>query len=374
MKKKILVLTFMCLAMITGCSDNSGKLKDDATTNNVEINESKEEYFTSFPSELADGEYIVCAVENNQEILKDYTMNASVTFHIFSKEELKDEDVVVKLDSKNSYTLIRKEAVKNEGKFDQNVCMLYGNIDWIKLRELQLNVTSEEFEKKMSGIDEQYEKLSDDSFPEFYDSEYKVQFDITDNFVSEELSKMIVEIKGKDYDIDFGRLIFNDKYEIGEVNYDACGFTGIGRVEYNIYPNREGCISLSTYGLEVNENIIIKNIRLVNTFDSVSLDKVEIEYEVDDNIINQIWTKGKDIALFSGDSVTISFEINDKNLSNKILYGANFYIEVEYECDGKMYGTHTQALCYTKHSGQLLYGICKDSIDVEEYFFDYLAE
>ena len=295
MKNKIVCISLISLATILGCAVGCSKdnnSEDTKKNNDSHISDEKEkeskDYFSQLPSSIEDGEYVLCVNENNQEILKDITMNASIVFHVLSKEELNADDVNVEIETSNQFDLLKCESLFVNEKFDKNICMLYNDIDWELLRRLQMSSDSskqEEFTKISNEIDSQYDSLNDEMFPKFYDNCFKVQFNVTDSFKSEEINEMKVTVKGKEYNLNIGKMIFVDNYEEDVVS-NVLNFLGIGIMDYNFKPNKEGEILLPGGEIEAADNVTIKDIRLMNNDKNIDIDEVSFEYEVDDNIID----------------------------------------------------------------------------------------
>lgn len=384
MKKRAIALMMMaCIVVTTACSnekDNNNKNtpSDDkvaVSTQNAKSSDGK--YFKNLPSKLEDDEYIICTYPSNQEIYKELTMNAGFVFHILSTKELKQDDVKVTIDCKNKYTVIYNESEECKEKFDKGVCMMYNDTDWDKLKRLQMSddkKDKEEFIEIDSSMNSEYSTLKDEQFPQYYDNKYTVQFEITDNYVNEEINSMTLNIKGKDYDIDIGKMMFYDGYDYGDVMGEGCNFSEIGRMQYDIYQNKEGDIEISDCELIADKDIVIKDIRIMNKDKNISLKEVNINSDVDGMQINQVWKKGDDIPVKSGESLMMNFIVQDKDFSGKECYGVNIYIVVEYELEGKTYASLNQTLCYTKYDSQTLYAMFKDKVDTKIYYQEYLAE
>lgn len=380
-KKTIAILLMVCAVITTACSGVKNDKSSSGDAAAVETQNAKAEdtkYFTKFPSKLDKDDYVICTYENNQEIYKGMTANAGFVFHILSSEELKDGDVKVDMNCKNKYTLSKDETEHHKGKFAMNVCMLYNDIDWGRLKKLQMSDKKEdkdEFIKIDNDMDDEYSTLKDDQFPEYYDNEYGIQFEIKDEFVNEEINSMTLNIKGKEYTLDIGRLIFYDSYESADdAVSDVCYFSEYGRINYDIYYNKNGEIELSLCELSADKDVVIKDIKILNKDKSMSLKEVNFESDVDGVSLNQVWKKGNDIPVKGGETLTMNFIVQDKNFCEKECYGANVYIDVEYELDGKIYTASNQAICHTKYDNETLYAMFKDGVDTKVYLAEYLAE
>lgn len=384
MKKRAIALMMMaCIVVTTACSNEKDNNKNTSSDDKVAVStqnakSSDGKYFKNLPSKLEDDEYIICTYPSNQEIYKELTMNAGFVFHILSTKELKQDDVKVTIDCKNKYTVFYNEPEECKEKFDRNVCLLYNDTDWDKLKRLQMSddkKDKEEFIKIDNDMNDEYSTLKDDQFPEYYDNEYRIQFEINDEFVNEEINSMTLNIKGKEYTLDIGRLIFYDSYESADdAVSDVCYFSEYGIFNYDIYYNKNGEIELSLCELSADKDVVIKDIKILNKDKSMSLKEVNFESDVDGVSLNQVWKKGNDIPVKGGETLTMNFIVQDKNFCEKECYGVNMYIDVEYELDGKIYTASNQAICHTKYDNEMLYAMFKDGVDTKVYLAEYLAE
>ncbi|MGN1457839.1 MAG: hypothetical protein ACI4XP_07790 [Acutalibacteraceae bacterium] len=351
----VLVASCLCLSAI-GCSNNNdSKVKENnnsTTESSVSYNSNSAEYFKILPSALTD-EYIICVNNMNLEIVKGWTMMPSFKFNVLSKEPLTAGDVSVKLDKDMPFDVIYNETDESDGKFADYICCLYNNIDLSKMSD--------------SKIAEEYDSLTDEQFPQFYNNTYTVQFDSQIIIAPETIKKMEVTVKGKTYNVDLGKIQFVEYPEenVGEHNL---AFNSMGGSGINIKGSKNGIISLPSKDATVNKDIKIKDIRLANKSDTISINKVDIDLTSDDKTVSQEWKKGTDLEIKKGTDVTFNFEIKDTKFAENPNYAVNIYILVEYEADGKTYVASTQALCESRFDSQTLYAMYKDNIDFSPYF------
>lgn len=362
----VLAVCFLCLTA-AGCSDNgsSGVNEND---------NSVKEYFKVLPSAFTDN-YIVCINKMDLEIEKGSTMMPTFNFHVLSKEPLADSDVSVNIDTDIPYQVFYNESTEYEGKFADYICLQYNKMDWNKLKKAENTSDEEEFLAYKAKIDSEYESLSDEQFPHFYDNSYTVQFDIKAINGTEKINEIEVIIKDFSTKVDIGTISFlnyrSEKENVGD--YDL-SFNSAGCAGVNIAGNADGLITVPPQGAKVNKDIKIKDIYLLNESDTLSINKIDIDLMSEDANINQEWKKGEDFEIAKGTEATFNFEIKDTKFAENQNYAVNIYILIEYEADGEMYVTSNQILCETKFDGQILYAMYKDNIDFRPYFKVYPME
>lgn len=359
----VMAVCFLCLTAV-GCSDNG------ASSVNENDNIAKR-YFKVLPSAFTDN-YIVCVNKMDLEIEKGSTMMPTFNFYVLSKEPLADGDISVNIDTDIPYEVFYNETVECKGKFADYICLQYNNMDWNKLKEVENTSNEEEFLAYKAKIDSEYESLSDEQFPQFYDNKYTVQFDIKAINGTEKINNIEVIIKDFSTKVDIGTISFvnyrSEKENVGD--YDL-SFNSAGCAGVNIAGNADGLITVPPQGAKVNKDIKIKDIYLLNESDTLSINKIDIDLMLEDVNINQEWKKGEDFEIEKGTEVTFNFEIKDTKLAENQNYAVNIYILIEYEADGEMYVTSDQVLCETKFEGQTLYAMYKDNIDFRSYFKVY---
>lgn len=351
-----LMLAACCFCLsATGCSNNNDSKAE-------ENNSSTSEYFKILPSEFTD-DYIICTNNMDLEIAKNVTMMSSFKFNVLSKEPLTDSDVSVDIDTSVPYDIIYNETVETKGKFPDYVCLQYNNMDWKEYDKLMRNPESDAFSK----ITEEYGSLTDEQFPQFYDNTYTVQF-VNDKInAGEKINKMEVTVKGKKYNVDLGNIQFVDYPEKNVGEHDLA-FKSAGCAGVNIAGSKDGIIPIPPREATVNKDIKIKDIRLANKSDTISVNSVDIDLISDDATINQKWKKGVDFEIDKGTELTFNFKFKDTKFAENPNYAVNIYILVEYEADGKTYVASTQALCESRFDSHMLYAMYKDNIDFSSYF------
>lgn len=359
-----LMLAACCFCLsATGCSNNDDSKEKDKDKEN---NSSTSEYFKILPSEFTD-EYIICTNNMDLEDAKDWTMVSDFKFNVLSKEPLTDSDVSVDIDTNVPYYIIYNETVEAKGKFPDYVCLQYNNMDWKEYDKLKLDPNDNAFLELTSKIAEEYDSLTDEQFPQFYDNTYTVRFVPDKINAGEKIDKMEVTVKEKKYNVDLGNIQFVDYPEINVGEHDFY-FNSAGCAGVNIAGGKDGIISIPPRNATVNKDIKIKDIRLANKSDTISVNSVDIDLISDDATINQEWKKGVDFEIDKGTELTFNFEIKDTKFAENPNYAVNIYILVEYEADGKTYVASTQALCESRFDSHMLYAMYKDNIDFSSYF------
>lgn len=342
----VLISCFVCITA-AGCSGNDANNTD-------KNNETTKEYLKILPSAFTN-DYIVCTNKMDLEIEKGSTAVPSFSFNVLSKEPLAEGDVSVNIDTDIPYEVIYNETTEHKGKFDEYICIQYNKAN------------SESIDK--SVIDSEYASLSDEQFPQFYNNQYTVQFDINAINGGEEINEIEVIIGDFSVKEDIGTISFinyrSEKENVGDFDLS---FNSAGIAWVNIAGNADGLISLPPQDATVNKDIVIKDIYLLNESDTLSVNKVDIDLVSDDTSINQEWKKGEDFEIQKGTKATFNFEIKDAKLAENLNYAVNLYILIEYEADGEMYVTSNQVLCETRYDSQLLYAMYKDNIDFKSYF------
>ncbi len=365
-----ILLTAACLCVsAVGCSQENEK----DTSNTMSTAESgtdphvDAEYFKVLPGKLKD-DYVICPNKANLEISKDCTMQSVYSFDIISTESLEDSDIKVEIDTNIPYYLILKDSVESKEKFERNVCLQYNDFDWKKYNDLMSNSEQKEYLEIDNKINEEYDSLTDDQFPHFYEKRCSVQFDIDDLVGEPIINEMKVNVKDKSYNIDVGEIKFSEnlteKGDYGE--YDLL-FNSAGIIGYDLGISKDGIISLPPREAEIKNDIKIKDIRLNNRSETISVDTVSIDIEDEDASYNQVWKKGKDLELSKGSKATFNFAIKDTAFEKTLNYAVNIYIVIEYESGGKNYIAEVQADCEGTLNSHILYAIYNDNIDFGSY-------
>ena len=127
MKRLFGIIMTLCLligAFATGCSNK--KQKEEL------------KYFKVMPSQLEDGEYVICSNELNIVMDKNLTMIRDFVFRIIGKEPLVDGDVEVKFDKISApYNVAPLNSAYFEDPFSEKVLLTYNNFDWEVYQELE---------------------------------------------------------------------------------------------------------------------------------------------------------------------------------------------------------------------------------------------
>lgn len=341
-----LAVCLLCLS-VSGCAKNG-------SSSPLEQTDGTKEYLKILPSNFTDG-YIVCTNKMDLEIEKGSTTTPAFSFNVLSKEPLSDGDVSVNIDTDIPYDVIYNETTEQKGKFEEYICLQYNKAN------------AENIDN--SVIDSEYASLSDKQFPQFYNNQYTVQFDINAINGGEEINEIEVIIGDFSVKEDIGTISFinyrSQKENVGDfdLSFNSAGIAGV-----NIAGYAGGIISVPPQDAAVNNDVIIKDIYLLNESDTLSVNKVDIDLVSDDTRINQEWKKGEDFEIQKGTKATFNFETKDTKFKKNLNYAVNLYIIVEYEADGEMYVTSNQVLCETRYDSQLLYAMYKDNIDFKSYF------
>lgn len=350
-----------------GCSTDGG----DSSGSGGNSTSNTSEIYKLLPSSLGD-EYIICVNELNLEIEKGYTMTSAFRLHILSKQPLSDGDVEVDLGDFGECELSFAESIKQEGKFDEHICLQYNGADWKKLKEAEGVTDDEELLEYRVKVDEEYQGLSDELFPDFYDNSYVVNIDTDTLNPGSKVNEMEVIINGDSSTVDIGTISCiekrSERSNFGE--YDLL-FNSFGSWGVNIGGRSDGLMTLPPQVAEVNEDIVIKDIRLLTDSDTLSIENVSIDLTSDDLNINQRWKKGEDFEIEKGCEATFNYELKDTKLAENLNYSVNIYILIEYESGGETYVADNQVLCETRYNSQMMYAMYKDNVDFSSYFEVY---
>ena len=377
MKKRILIIVATCLVAVSGCMTGCSKDNNSENTKNSDDSNKNEEnkngtddnflneydaFFTKFPSEIKNGEFVICANENNQEIIEGISGDPSFTFHIFSAKELNKSDVRIVMDTKNDYKVQKSESVLINEKCNENLCLLYNDLDLRIINNSRVGYK----------IDSEYESLTDDMFPDYYDSCFTVNFDISRKFFEEEINNIKVIIKGREYDVNIGKLEFRKNDLESYASSDVFMFDNWVKDDEYSSVGKE-CKFSWLKSINAKDDITIKEIRLLNTDENISLEETRFNYTSDEKIDMEplIWEKGKDIKISGDERIDVQFIGKDENLNDKINYAADYMFEIIYEYKGEMYSTHTQTTLSTDFCSQLTYGLLKDGLDISNIVDNY---
>lgn len=357
----ILVGCLLCVA-VAGCTD-------DKENNNSKTTNTENKYLTVLPSAMTE-DYVVCMNKLDLEIVKETTMMPSFKFHILSKNKLSEGDVKVNIDTGNPYKVLEGTKTECKGKFEEDVCLQYNNMDWEKLEDAESTGNDEDYLEYKANVDSKYDSLSDDNFPKFYDNEYSVQFNSFQIYDTKEINEVEVKINDFSTKMDIGSITFFE-YESSnsgdnDLNMNSAGFAGV-----NIAGNTKGIIGIPAAEATTKKDIVIKDIYLKNSSDTISIDKVDIDLSSDDGDINQEWTKGEDFEIEKGTDVSFNFRFKDTKFAENLNYAVNIYVYIEYESNGKRYVAFTQAMCETEYISSMLYVMYNDNIDFTSYYDVY---
>lgn len=371
-KVRLLLLLSLTMLVLQSCGDK----ENDKT---IEEKDAAIKYFANLPSEYSsEEEPVICINTLNLDNYSDKTMRTGFLFDVLSIDELTDKDVKVNIDVETPYTLIHQSSEKIKGKFSDYICLNYNDMDWKKLKNLELDMSEEgqaELAEIKEDIETEYVMIDEKEFPEFYDNKFFVQFDIACELeMNEQFEKIEVIVGEKSYDIDIGYVGLNYSHEDFAVEdygeYDLY-FTSVGRIGYNILQSQEGIISLYGFEALTEKDLKIKNVYLMDTHGSKEIQDVEINIISEDITINRKWEPNKDIDITKGSKLSFDFKIKDEEFAKVQSYATNIYIIVEYEVDGKKYINSVQSLCESRYDGQTLYAMFKDGVDMSEYYNVY---
>lgn len=368
MKRLLISILSLCVLIgvfTTGCSKKEHK--DEL------------KYFKVMPSQLEDGEYVICSNELNIVMDKNLTMIRSFVFRIISKEPLVDGDVEVKFDKLSaSYNIEPLSCAYFEDPFSKNVLLTYNDFDWESYYKLKWSSTEEDKNKYFeiqNEIQDEYEKISGDSIVKMYITECRINFNMDDVSKDEDdiIDKMIVVIKGKEYSVDLGKLVLKygeDKSEYGpDPEYNLILKSG-GRYGVNFGGGKDAEVYIPSYDADTKKEIVIKDVRLIHSDDKKSVESVGFSVE-GDNSISQKWTSGDEIVIPAESKVSISPNINDVNLIDKLHYSTNVYFEIIYEVDGHLYSVRNQVIGETRYFIDEFYASFKDNVDMKKYYNVY---
>lgn len=363
--KKIIIslqIIIMCIC-IFGCSDNKDK--------NIVYNN---KYIKEIPSCLDEGEFVICM--NNMDLeINPNTMMAEIPFHIISTEKLSLEDIEINIDTSVPYEIAFLESTYNTGKFSEYICLSYNGFDWKYFKELESSYDElkiEEFKQMKEDISKEYEALSEKDFPTFYDNSYVIRFDTFEQeYERHEINTLEIFVKGSKSTIDIGKVYMGIPAKQINVGDYQLYFLTAGRAYYNIVQDATGIISLKSFEMQVKEDVVIKDIYLLNESSSIKIENVTFDIISDDGTFNLEWTEGKDISLEKGAQVFLNCDVHDEKFEGKQAYSVNIYINVEYEVAGERYETRTQVLCGSRYDSQILYALYVDGQNMSVYFEEY---
>lgn len=368
MVKRVFIFLQIILvsSLIYGCSE-----KTESGAKQEEDNK----YIKELPKQLNGDEYIICM--NNMELeINTTTMMAEVPFHILSSEELSLSDVEVNIDTDVPYEVALLESTYNTGKFPEHICLQYNGFDWNRFRELESGAAEEETNEYMEikkAVENEYNALSEEDFPSFYDNSYVIRFDTFEQEHERQTIETVdISVKGKANTIDMGNVYLGIPAKDINVGEYQLYFVSGGRAYYNILQDVTGTISMKSFEMEVKDDVVIKDIYLLNESDSIEITEATIDVISEEGSFNLKWENGKEISLEKDSQVFLNFDVHDEKFEGQQAYSVNIYINVEYEVDGEIYETRTQVLCGSRYDGQTLYAIYRDGLDMSSYFEDYL--
>ena len=327
-----LVLLIVLGMMLVGCSNKSTK-KD------------KEEfkYFKEHPEIITPDDYIVWSNELNVIVDKEYVDNYSFSFWILSNEELKEEDIEVNIEKLETPYDIKLFGGKYTSQpLSRNYLLALNGINWNELEayESSDNVEErEEYKKIREEITTEYLLIPNDSIVELYNNRVNIIFDIGDksNIKNEEIDEIKVNIKGKEYTVNIGKLFF--KYEQDNNEYEKDPENAISRYSSPVpldVGNEKGELSIpnATYG--TTKDIIVKEFRLINADEDKTIESIRISNKSGE-VKSQTYEKGTEISIPADSQFAIEINVTDRKLQNNPYYTTSVYLEVIYEKDDNIY-------------------------------------
>lgn len=369
MKKISIFLQIILIScLIVGCSGDA-----ESNVNKLEDNK----YIKKLPEQIEDGEYIVCINDMELEI-NSITMMSEVPFHILSSEELSLSDVEVNIETDVPYEVAYVSSTYNTGMFPNYVCLEYSDFDWKNFRKLEASAEYkdiQEFDKMKKASDNEYTALSEEDFPNFYDNLYVIRFDTFEKeYEKQTVNNIDISVKGDKKTFDIGNIYMGIHAKDINAGEYKLHFNSAGRANYNILQNETGTISITNFQMEVKDDVVIKNIYLLNESDSIEVTEATVDIISDEGNFNFKWDEGKEIDLNKGSEVYLNLKVQDEKFVGKQAYSVNIYVNVEYEVDGEICETRMQVLCASKYDGQTLYAMYHDGLDMSGYFIDYLGK
>lgn len=327
-----LVLLIVLGMMLVGCSNKSTK-KD------------KEEfkYFKEHPEIITPDDYIVWSNELNVIVDKEYVDNYSFSFWILSNEELKEEDIEVNIEKLETPYDIKLFGGKYTSQpLSRNYLLALNGINWKELEAYDFSDNIEErekYQKIREEITAEYLLIPNDSIVELYNNKVNIIFDIGDksNIKNEEIDEIKVNIKGKEYTVNIGKLFF--KYEQDNNEYEKDPENAISRYSSPVpldVGNEKGELSIpnATYG--TTKDIIVKEFRLINADEDKTIESIRISNKSGE-VKSQTYEKGTEISIPADSQFAIEINVTDRKLQNNPYYTTSVYLEVIYEKDDNIY-------------------------------------
>lgn len=453
MKPHLSRLTALLLSglLLSGCAaPSSGHIDSEQNTNKPEDSSSSKMIAPTPPAEDAKGSLVSYDPNRQvyfscQNIDSDIYLNSSfmpnLRFHILSLQHVDPEEIQISIPIQTEYAVLISECAEIRTTeyltslnsetgyihdFPYYLYQCYRGTDWKKMGNLyiaaeqasnrqgelimagvsssdseyiQLQETIDEFHAYRDAYVEDFQALTPEDLPVFYDYEVQIFFGFNNiDLESYELSSGIRVSEGfHTVDIQLGNTLYTQ--EIGEIRLHAENlenihqshednlqdFSGIG-IEGKSYPWGDGteCEMLTSFlakkDLTITKlyfyesdiklpgaHIIISSTPRVGTPELFEA----TETTTKDTSIDFYWDLETPIDIAAGTYVTIDLIFQDPRLS-QMEYGGRLYPVMEYSVGTETHIRQTEInLDRVSLNSWLRYAIAFDGLDLESYFQDF---
>ncbi len=356
----ISVLIFLFSTTLLACTDNAKTIEPTKTFN----------YLKNQPSFINEGDSPIICVNNLNLEMRDDIVNQGFTFNILSKEPLNLDDVNVVLDTDRTFKILEPSSTFTKEKFSLDLYLQYNCIDEVSYR------------KNNIAIQEEYDSISKDDCPEFYNNEFYLQFDSDKILKDEVILNADFIINGIEYNVDLGNIYFN-QMEDTENNDELYGdydlsFNSVGRFNSRVPFNENGLIYTTDYELNANTDVTIKDILINNQNDEFASVQGATFYTIEDDdslTPYKSYEPGDTIDIEANTRLFANFLIEDIEFKRTpIEYASNLYFTIKYESGGKNYITKTITSIESINESEELYVMHKDDVDLTDYYIEHTIE
>ncbi len=371
MKKKIITMIIICLILLGGIG--AGACSDKKEDKEMDTSSRAEQETISVLEQLQD-DYVYLGLNRTYIDIYTDTCYRNVDFYIYTTKKIEDvKKVTGKIDGFKGCDFNISENYE-EIEFPNYVYECYKNMDWKEVYKLWKE-DEEQYNQKLEEYQEGYE-TSKDKVKKLYCYEGCFGGIDSSKITSEnsefKVSHVVINIDGKDYNCQLAGLrIINDKIFANETMEESkIELKYVGNSPKNIDYSEEGEVTVDGLEFTCNEDITLKDIKLINREDCKVKERM-IEIDSNGDVINTILKDGKALECKKGDKVTAQMKLEDEKFKGQLEYSTVYYFEIIYDYKNKEYIECFETGYATRTNAYEILGKTFDNINIDSFYTDY---
>lgn len=300
MKSKM--ITIVVLGMILLCGIGAGACTDKNEDKEMDTSKKAEQETISVLEELQD-DYVYIGLNRTYIDVYTDTCYRNIDFYIYTTKQIEDvKNVSGEIEGFQGCKFIISEDYE-EIEFPDYVYDCYKNMDWKEVYSLWKE-DEEQYNQKLEAYKEGY-KASKDKVKKLYCYEGCFGGIDSSKITSEnsefKVDNVVIHIDGKNYHCQpAGIRMINGKISVNETQDESkIELKYVGNSPKNINYSEEGEITIEGLEFTCNEDIILKEIKLINREDCKVKDRV-IEIDKNGDIMNTKLKDGKTLDCGKG--------------------------------------------------------------------------